>query len=82
MLFGTLLNAVKGQVVLFPHYVSRCGWRVVCVRDRRNAPLKVDTYRRRSENIRSQCYVVVRSIVTGRLRTFYHAENVQCLLVD
>lgn len=82
MQFGTLLNAVKGQVVLFPTYVSRVGWRVVTVRDRRTNPLEVDTYRRRPENLRSQSYVVLRNLNSGRLWTRYFAENIPCMLVD
>jgi len=82
MQFGTLLGAVKDQVVLFPHYISRCGWRVVRVRDVRKNPLEPDTFRRRPDRIRSQSYVVLRSVATGRFMTFYRAENVQCLLLD
>jgi hypothetical protein len=82
MQFGTLVNAVKGQIVLFPHYVSRVGWRVVRVRDRRNDFLEPDTYRRRPEVLRSQSYVVLRNVVTGHLWTRYFAESIPCMLVD
>lgn len=82
MQFGTLMNAVKGQVVLFPHYVSMHGWKVVEIRDRRSNPLLPDTYRRRPDRIRSQCFARLRNVATGRFMTFYRAENVQCLLLD
>ncbi len=82
MLFGSILSAVKGNVVLFPSYVSSGSWVVVRVRDRRNDPLLPDTYRRRPENLRSQCYAVVRNLKTGRLRTFYSAETLPCFCVE
>lgn len=74
--FGRLCNLPKGEVFTMHYSHSPCAWRVIAVRDLRTQPLQKRAYRRRPELVRSTFSAKLQNVLTGRIRTVYHAETV------
>jgi hypothetical protein len=80
MRYGSLISAKRGDVVLMASANSLQTWRVVEVRDVRDARLSPDTFRLRPELVRSTHSVLLRNAKTGRLRTQYHANTINAVI--